>query len=275
MSIGQNIAKYRKEIGFTQEELGARLGVSNQAISKWECEIAMPDIMLLPHIADALGVSLDVLYGRQEREAARSCADDFPLKMQDVMTRAFFDHCRCRFTYVERGEEAQYSNYIRQLKNGELLACISDRVGCVEIGEDLAFVDPTFKTPEGAEVLNSIQIAHSLSVLAEEHCRKLLRYQYRASMEDKDPANRFFTVEELCAHCDLSEKEAVLALEKLTAIGLQERGTDPGGCGYYLIKSQMRYVLAVYKLANRLLSVQAYLVLRDTSIISDYAFEAL
>lgn len=66
MSIGSNIAKFRKEKGLTQNELGERLGVTNQAISKWETETSMPDVMLLPEIAKALGVSLEMLYSDEE-----------------------------------------------------------------------------------------------------------------------------------------------------------------------------------------------------------------
>ncbi len=62
MSIGKNIAAFRKDKGLTQTELGELLGVSNQAVSKWESEINMPDVMLLPEIAKALGVTLNQLY---------------------------------------------------------------------------------------------------------------------------------------------------------------------------------------------------------------------
>ena len=53
MEIGKNIAKYRKAKGWTQEELGSRLGVTNQAVSKWESETSMPDISLLPALTRA------------------------------------------------------------------------------------------------------------------------------------------------------------------------------------------------------------------------------
>ncbi|WP_443662715.1 helix-turn-helix transcriptional regulator [Dysosmobacter sp.] len=36
MTLGQRISAYRKTLGISQEELGARLGVSRQAVSKWE-----------------------------------------------------------------------------------------------------------------------------------------------------------------------------------------------------------------------------------------------
>lgn len=63
MSIGKNLAKYRKAKRLTQEELGEKLGVTNQAVSKWESEASMPDVMLLPEIATALNITLDDLYG--------------------------------------------------------------------------------------------------------------------------------------------------------------------------------------------------------------------
>ena len=75
MSIGGNIAKFRKEKGFTQDELGEKLGVTNQAVSKWETETSMPDVMLLPEIAKALGVSLEMLY-RDEADTKITVAQD-------------------------------------------------------------------------------------------------------------------------------------------------------------------------------------------------------
>lgn len=61
--LGEMIAKYRKEARLTQEELGKMVGVSTQAVSRWECG-GTPDMELLPVIADYLHVSIDALYGR-------------------------------------------------------------------------------------------------------------------------------------------------------------------------------------------------------------------
>ena len=57
------IARHRKAAGMTQEELGRAVGVSTQAVSRWECG-GTPDVALLPAIADRLGVSIDALFGR-------------------------------------------------------------------------------------------------------------------------------------------------------------------------------------------------------------------
>ena len=65
MSIGENIACLRKQKGWTQAELGEKLGVSNQAVSKWELGITMPDVMLLPTLADIFGCYIDELFGRR------------------------------------------------------------------------------------------------------------------------------------------------------------------------------------------------------------------
>ncbi|MCL2031338.1 MAG: helix-turn-helix domain-containing protein [Oscillospiraceae bacterium] len=62
-TLSGNIARYRKERGFTQEELAGRLGITFQAVSKWETGQTMPDVALLPALAGALGVSADKLLG--------------------------------------------------------------------------------------------------------------------------------------------------------------------------------------------------------------------
>ena len=59
----QNIAKYRKSRGFTQEELALKLNISPQAISKWETGQSYPDISLLPDLAFALGADINSLMG--------------------------------------------------------------------------------------------------------------------------------------------------------------------------------------------------------------------
>ena len=68
LRMGATIARRRKENGLTQEALANRLGVTNQAVSKWEVDVCCPDIQLLPALADALGLSLDALFGREAPE---------------------------------------------------------------------------------------------------------------------------------------------------------------------------------------------------------------
>ena len=62
-TIGKQIASMRKERGIKQEELASYVGVSTQAVSKWE-NGGVPDTELLPKIADFFSVSIDSLFGR-------------------------------------------------------------------------------------------------------------------------------------------------------------------------------------------------------------------
>lgn len=61
MNIGNNISLLRKSRNLTQEELAAALGVSAQAVSKWENNSSCPDVSLLTDISDFFSVSVDEL----------------------------------------------------------------------------------------------------------------------------------------------------------------------------------------------------------------------
>ncbi len=63
MSIGTNIYTLRKAKKMTQAQLAEKLGVSEQAVSKWENEQCAPDVSLFPILADYFGVSIDRLFG--------------------------------------------------------------------------------------------------------------------------------------------------------------------------------------------------------------------
>lgn len=83
-TLNENIAALRKEKGMTQEELAALLGVSGQAVSKWESGICCPDIGLLPALADIFGVTLDKLMGREMSETYPSPSEEFEAMFQGV-----------------------------------------------------------------------------------------------------------------------------------------------------------------------------------------------
>ena len=72
MKIGSNIAALRKEKGITQEELANALGVSAQAVSKWENNSSCPAVSLLTDIADYFGVTVDALLRSGAEEITRA-----------------------------------------------------------------------------------------------------------------------------------------------------------------------------------------------------------
>ena len=77
--LAANILKYRKKCGFTQEELANQLGVTFQAVSKWETAKSAPDIAFLPMIADLFDCYIDDLFSRQVS--------------REVKNEIHYDHC--------------------------------------------------------------------------------------------------------------------------------------------------------------------------------------
>ena len=63
MNIGKNIYTLRKEKQITQAQLAEKLGVSDQAVSKWENDLCAPDVSMFPILAEFFGVSIDRLFG--------------------------------------------------------------------------------------------------------------------------------------------------------------------------------------------------------------------
>lgn len=87
-TIGMNISNLRKSKGFTQDELAEKLGVSPQAVSKWENDISCPDIMLLPQLAELFDTTTDAILSSKPKpetqylpEAQRKNLDDMIFKV--------------------------------------------------------------------------------------------------------------------------------------------------------------------------------------------------
>ena len=92
MTIGKRIAHLRKEKGLTQEELAGHMGVSPQAVSKWENDQTCPDISALPKLAKLLGVSVDeLLEGRENLPAVRVLPPEQRRDIKDMMLRITVD----------------------------------------------------------------------------------------------------------------------------------------------------------------------------------------
>lgn len=75
--FNERLAALRKAAGFTQVELAAELGISQRMVAYYECAGSTPPAHLLPAIAQALGVSIDALYGREapKRKLAKQEGD--------------------------------------------------------------------------------------------------------------------------------------------------------------------------------------------------------
>ena len=78
-SIGKRIMHHRKNLGFTQDQLAEKLGVTAQAVSKWENDQSCPDISMLVTLSDIFGITTDALLGKEPpvHQAEIVTDDDF------------------------------------------------------------------------------------------------------------------------------------------------------------------------------------------------------
>ena len=73
IKLGEKIKELRKRDGRKQEDLAVALGVTNQAVSRWEANGGYPDIEMLPAIANYFHITIDELFGydiRTQRQRA-------------------------------------------------------------------------------------------------------------------------------------------------------------------------------------------------------------
>ena len=276
MSIGKNIAKYRKANGLTQEELGAKIGVTNQSVSKWESEVSMPDVMLLPEIANALNITLENLYGIEKAPEKTSCsADDFPSFCHKKLIELFYHNTKMRFTHIGSSDKEQLDFQIQKLMEGCRVGCISNTHGAIVTTQDFSFIDSSYKA-EGSE--NAIKCRaddYTLMYLTDKNLRKVFYYQYKTAFEKSKVSNTEFTFDEIMEGCNLTEDETAAALKLLREARINEVYTDTATKTkkYIFLISNALYAHAIYKLAELLSEDACWAVIRDTSMISDYAFE--
>ena len=92
-TLGKRIGMLRREKGLKQEDLAEALGVSAQAVSKWENDQTCPDISLLPKLSKLLGVTVDLLLsGEQElKPVVEMVPVEQRKEIQDMMLRVIVD----------------------------------------------------------------------------------------------------------------------------------------------------------------------------------------
>lgn len=120
IKLGEKIKSLRKQKNISQEVLANYLGVSFQAVSKWETEAALPDVTLIPAIAAFFGVSTDELF-------------NFNVYMIDKNVEAIVDeHCKYRDTDKGKSEEILREGLKKYPGNDVLLNCL---VGVIPVPE--------------------------------------------------------------------------------------------------------------------------------------------
>ena len=213
IDIGKQITTLRRARDMTQEQLATLIGVSAQTVSKWECGITMPDILLLPVIAEIFETSIDALFGIPTRntsqiplhaEITEQTYDKFLLSMWDYEHNTTEEQHRWLKETQTCLQEEQVQS-MRLSPNGQ--GMFADRklgvINCMDWDEQLS-------------VLQSMEAAEFLSVISDPAVRQLIHYQ----MTNGEHA---FTAATAAVRCSLSEETAVNALETLVKFHLTSK----------------------------------------------------
>ena len=197
------------------ENLAGTIGVSPQAISTWENNATMPDIMLLPIIADTLGVTIDELFGIRHKvqEKPINC-EETPMAVYDQILNTMW-RSEDNDDFAERAK-AQFAKNPYQHSG-----FVSEVAGAVYANKDIALSYlPSDK--ESLRLLENEETAELLKVISDKNVRLVLAYQYA------NP-KKTFTASSVAAKIGISEEEAKAALEKLFDCNLtMARDVDTG-----------------------------------------------
>lgn len=143
-AIGQYIAEKRKKYGFTQDELGDKLGVTGKAVSKWETGRSMPDVSVMPELCEILGFSINELFAGQDIGAeemvvqaeknmvgifAQGIANSNKFKVIIILLATLLVTVLCVSLYAEYSGEEHMTSYIDAYEEGSPESTIANLCG--------------------------------------------------------------------------------------------------------------------------------------------------
>jgi len=203
-SIGENIATLRKNKGMTQEALASAIGVSPQSVSKWENSTNLPDIALLPILADIFQVQIDQLFGRGLTEG---CSQDQILEksceaLLNVMGSSFYGSFgeSDKETLEENLED--YKNYLKDHR--DVRTCVFRSHGLVHYREECGGL--LLKKPEAGwtSLLKNEEAFRLLEMLCDGDFRMALA-------EVIKNRKTMFTLGTICRKCSIEDEAALEA----------------------------------------------------------------
>jgi Predicted transcriptional regulators len=116
ITINENLRKFRRAKGNTQQELADHLGISIQAVSKWECGDGYPDITLIPAIALFYNVTSDQLLGMDE-DAVNAKIQEYVKREEEILQRETYANDRVALWREARKEFPNNHTVLYQLMN--------------------------------------------------------------------------------------------------------------------------------------------------------------
>ena len=109
MTLGKKIRQLRRDQGMSQQALSDKLGVTAQAVSKWENETSYPDISMLPSLASVFGVQIDDLFEYSRDKQMEKISNMIELKA-NITNKEFADAESFLLREIERNPEDHESN---------------------------------------------------------------------------------------------------------------------------------------------------------------------
>lgn len=241
--IGKNIAALRKKAGLTQEELAEQIGISAQAVSKWENAVTMPDILLLPMIAGIFGVTVDTLYGGENMYIKPQYSFD---EMPEQIYRSIAQ--RIDELYAETTVDAE-------VKSGKMLSYLEENTDAssVTFSENggVCFLDHAFAIVHrdgrlSTEIHEDRRVSEILALLADADVQRIISYEIEHKSE--------YLTSTFCAgKLGIPVSHAAERLEKLTDARLNYKDVvkiDPENeITIYMLASDDKMFLALTILA--------------------------
>lgn len=231
--LSERIAALRKERGLTQEQLGKMVGVSSQAVGKWE-KGGGPDVELLPALSDILGVTVDALFGRTEssREDMEEVVGRYIASlpkakrierlislMRKAMLVGCIDEITDIFDFEHRDSEATYIS-----RDGTITAVSSGRQSFISVIHDAeGLLDDLLSCNEN--------VSRLFSVLSYPHALTMLSNLYRETP-------KYRTAAALAMLTGITQGEAEEILSKFTELRLTEElelETESGSAKAYTV----------------------------------------
>ena len=275
MSIGKNIAYFRKSKGYTQEELGQKLGVTNQAVSKWESETSMPDIMLLPQLANTLDVTLDDLFAeriiktstQESKVFNEEAVHNFPKAAQAVIIDSLCQQTNlvnCNtwdFLKAEQNTSTKKYDQIRQLYT---MCCLCDTAGAAFVSNALTMIDSDIKPSDIGSIFEKPEVASGIKKLSDSNVRQILAHicnEYFQSTKpfdykDSEYFTKYIQSDELARSLGIPLDDIMDALEKLISLHIVELETS-NGTRYLLHKIKAIEAAVTFRLIERLIHNEA------------------
>ena len=240
-----DLKSLRKAKDMKQEELAAAVGVSPQAVSKWE-QGGLPDAALLPAIADALGVSIDALFGRQKEEL--SLYDHFLQHMREVPWHDTISElyrmgqlCGAGFCRVGKYNEILFANVA---ENAYTEGTLDEGFFQGRLHEKRPYFLLIPEPKEGYEsaVPYGEAFVHLYETLASPNALKAMYY----ILSEK---NAYFDAEAMAAALSVSTEEASKIIERLVSINVVSQTSFASGTQsktIYQCKAYIEFISFLY-----------------------------